>query len=71
MAAAVDRDEPASSAPGVVAGDGAARPADAGGSSSSSAARSAATRLRIDGADLGAVETRGEAIAEGALHDGR
>ena len=69
MAAAVDRDETASSGPGVIAGDGAASARRDGGIVHVERGPERRDAVGIDGEDLGAVETRGEAIAEGAVHE--
>ena len=69
MAAAVDRDETASSRPGIIAGESAASGRRGGGIVLVERGPERGDTLGIDGEDLGAVETRGEAIAEGALHE--
>ena len=69
MAAAVDRDQAAASWPGVIAGDGPASARRGGGIVLVERGPEHGDALGIDGEDLGAVETRGEAIAEGTLHE--
>ena len=69
MAAAVDRDETAPSRPGAVTGDGATSARRGGGIVLVERSPERRDALGIEGEDLGAVETRGEAIAEGALHE--
>jgi hypothetical protein len=69
MAAAVDRDETASSWPGVITGDGAASARRGGRIVLVERGPERGDGLGIDGEDLATVETRGEAIAEGALHE--
>src|SRR6185369_4703801 len=64
MAAAVDGDETASPGPGVIAGDGTASARRRGGIVRLERGPERGDALGIDGEDLGAVETRGEAIAE-------
>src|SRR6185369_16366373 len=69
MAAAVDRDETASSGPGVIAGDGPASARRRGGIVLVERGPERGDALGIDGEDLRAVETCGKAIAKRALHE--